>query len=94
MAKKYTILHFKDGCIGCGSCAAVCEKYWEIQDDGIAHLTGSVLQKKTKENVYVLELDDPGCNADAQDICPAQVIKIRATKKEKKKGVIKKKKAA
>lgn len=94
MAKKYTVLHLKDGCIGCGSCAAVCDEYWEMQDDGLAHLKGSVVQKSAKGDVYALELDDPGCNIDAANICPAQVIKVQAAKAEKKKGVTKKKKAA
>lgn len=94
MAKKYTVIHVKDGCIGCGSCAAVCEEYWEMQDDGLAHLKGSTAQKSAKGDVYALELDDPGCNIDAADICPAQVITVKAVKGEKKKSAVKKKKAA
>lgn len=94
MAKKYIVLHRKDGCIGCGSCAAVCEEYWEMQDDGLAHLKGSTLKKNSKGDVYALELDDPGCAMDAADICPAQVIQVQAVKTEKKKNMVKKKKAA
>lgn len=86
MAKKYTIFHFKDGCIGCGSCVALCGKYWEIGEDGLAHLKGSTLQKETKETVYALELDDPECNADARDVCPVQIIKVRAVKQDGKKN--------
>lgn len=84
MAKKYTVLHDKDGCIGCGSCAALCPKYWVMEDDGMAHLKGSKAQKSAKGGVYILELDDPGCNTDAQDICPAQVIKVQTSKEKKK----------
>lgn len=80
--KKYTIVHFADRCIGCGSCATLCEKYWEIKEDGLAHLKGSTLKKGTKEAIYVLELDDPERNADAQDGCPVQIIQIRRTKRE------------
>ncbi|MBI2041942.1 MAG: ferredoxin [Candidatus Nealsonbacteria bacterium] len=35
-------------CIGCGSCQAVCQKYWEMQDDGKVNLIGS---QKLKTNL-------------------------------------------
>lgn len=75
--KKYKILHFRGGCIGCGACVAVCENYWEMKDDGLSHLKGSKLQKGADEIIYELEVDEPSCNIDAQDVCPVQVIKVR-----------------
>lgn len=77
MSKKYKILHFRDGCIGCGACAAVCEKYWEMQDDGKSFLKGSRLQVGASETIYELEVDEVGCNTDAEEVCPVQVIKVK-----------------
>ena len=34
-------------CIGCGSCVAVCSKYWEMGDDGKGHLKDSKTDSKT-----------------------------------------------
>ena len=53
----------KEECIGCGTCAAVCEDNWEMTDDGKAK------PKKTT-------LKELGCNKEAADACPVQCIKI------------------
>ncbi len=50
-------------CIGCGNCVAVCPVNWEMGDDGKAK------PKKT-------EVDDVGCNKEAEEGCPVQCIKI------------------
>lgn len=75
--KKYKVLHFRDRCIGCGSCAAVCDKYWEMKEDGLSHLIGSTQVKGADETTYELDLDDPECNIDAQDVCPVMIIKVK-----------------
>jgi len=56
----------KDGCIGCGACASVCEENWEIveEDDGY---------KAKPKNT---ELKEEGCNKEAEEVCPVRVIKI------------------
>ena len=60
-------------CIGCGSCAAICPKYWEMTDDGKAKPAGG----KTDDNGnYFLEIEEATCNQDAADACPVQCIKI------------------
>lgn len=59
---KYKIEHDASICIGCGACVAACDN-WEMGDDGKAH------PKKT-------DVDDPGCNNDAESVCPVQCIKI------------------
>jgi ferredoxin len=51
----------KEACIGCGSCAAVCDNF-ELEE-------GKAYAKKT-------EVDEIGCNQEAADICPVQAIKI------------------
>jgi len=60
-------------CIGCGSCQALCPKYWEMQDDGKVNLLGS---QKTGEEKYELEVSDVGCNQQGEEACPVQCIHI------------------
>lgn len=63
----------RDACIGCGSCQAVCPKYWEMVDDGKVNLLGS---QKTEGEKYEIELTDIGCNQQAAEACPVQCIYI------------------
>ena len=63
----------RDICIGCGSCQAVCPKYWEMADDGKVNLLGS---QKAEGEKYVIELEDAGCNQQAAEACPVQCIHI------------------
>jgi ferredoxin len=58
-------------CIGCGSCQAVCPKYWEMADDAKVNLLGS---QKTENEKYVLELEEAACNQQAEEACPVQCI--------------------
>ena len=60
-------------CIGCGSCQAVCPKYWEMADDSKVNLMGS---KSVGDEKHELELAEAGCNQDAQDICAVQCIHV------------------
>jgi len=66
------IIQEHEKCIGCGSCAAICPKYWEVSDDGKAKIIGS---EKTGSN-FELEIDKVGCNQEAADACPVQCIKV------------------
>lgn len=59
-------------CIGCGSCQALCPKYWKMADDGKVDLLGSK-QNPGTEN-FELEIKDIECNQEAVDSCPAQCI--------------------
>lgn len=63
----------RDVCIGCGSCQALCPKYWEMADDAKVNLLG--YQKKENER-YELELDNIGCNQQAEEACPVQCIHV------------------
>lgn len=58
------IVFEKEKCIGCGSCQAVCPKYWKITQDGKAEFLGAGEVKKIE------------CNQEAADSCPVQCIKI------------------
>jgi len=68
------IIQDRTKCIGCGACVAVCPKYWEMSDDGLATLKGGKINAKTG-NVE-LESED-GCNKEAAESCPVQIIKIQ-----------------
>jgi ferredoxin len=68
------IVHEKEKCIGCGSCVALCPEYWEIGEDGKAHLLGSKINPQTGNGE--LEVENISCNQKAADICPVQCIKI------------------
>jgi len=70
--KNMKIVVERSKCISCGSCAAVCPRYFEMTDDGKAHLMDS---KNIGENEE-LEVVEPGCACDAVDVCPVQIIKI------------------
>jgi len=61
-------------CIGCGSCAAVCPKFWEMAEDGLAKLKGGKTNSKTANDE--LEIKTVDCNQEAADSCPVQIIKI------------------
>lgn len=59
---KYKIEFNKENCRGCGACTQ-CDN-WEMDEEGKAHPI------KT-------ELEEIGCNQDAADICPAEIIQIK-----------------
>ncbi len=58
----FKIIFHEDKCIGCGACSAVCPDNWELNGD--------------KAHPKVTNLEEKGCNADAQDICPTGAIEI------------------
>lgn len=59
----FKIIHDRAGCIGCGACTTVCPENWKMEGD--------------KSKPLKTELDDIGCNQEAADVCPVQVIKIK-----------------
>ncbi len=68
------IIFERDKCIGCGSCTFVCPDYWEMGEDGMSNLKGG---KKNKETGNIeLEVEEAGCNKDAEDGCPALCIHV------------------
>jgi len=74
MIKK--IIQKREGCIGCGTCVALCPNFWEMDDVEVkANLKGA---KKNEAGEYELEIEEAevGCNQDAMEACPVQVIKI------------------
>ena len=58
---SYTIKFKREECLGCGACT-MCDN-WQFDDDG------KVTPQKT-------ELEEIGCNEQASEVCPAQIIEI------------------
>jgi len=67
------IVFDRENCIGCGSCVATCPENWEMGDDNKAILKNS----EEEDGKKVLEIQEEGCNGQARDACPVQVIKIK-----------------
>lgn len=67
----------KDKCIGCGTCAALCPDFWEIEG---AKATIKGAQKKD-DNREELEKDlnekELQSNKECQDNCPVACIHIK-----------------
>lgn len=68
------IIHELEKCIGCGSCVAVCPKFWEMGEDGKSHLLGSKFDEKL--SAEVIEVEEAECIEEAVNICPVQCIKL------------------
>ena len=68
------IIHEVEKCIGCGSCAAVCPKFFEMEDDGKSHLKGS--KKDPTNGNEILENENSNCAQEAVDVCPVQCIHL------------------
>jgi ferredoxin len=57
------IEHDRANCIGCGACTAVCPDNWEMAKDG---------KSKAKNS----SPEEMGCNLEAAEACPVNVIHI------------------
>ena len=72
MVARLKIIHDRPECIGCGACVAICEKHWEMADDGKTDLKGA----KHIDEIQELELEEIGQNKEAAEICPVNCIHI------------------
>ncbi len=73
------VIHERDVCIGCGACAVVCEKYWEMAEDGKSNLKGAEKAGEGERGVeFHLEIpeDDLECNKEAAEMCPVNCIHV------------------
>jgi len=59
-------------CIGCGTCEALCNKFFQLKD-GKSHLKGGRKAGDTEE----LEIKEKGCLQEAAENCPVQCIHIK-----------------
>ncbi len=76
---KYKVIHFKEDCISCGACAAICPDFWEMDEDGIAQLRDSIKSGDHWERIITSE-DAKALNQEAADACPVQIIKVENVK--------------
>jgi ferredoxin len=69
------VVHEIEKCIGCGTCAALCPDFWEMQE-GKSHLKGSTQEGEN----FVLEKEftpeELECNKNAAQSCPVNCIKV------------------
>ncbi len=72
---KFKILHFKEECISCGACAAICPEFWEMDEEGMAQLKESNKADNHWERFIDTE-DARSRNQEAADACPVQIIKL------------------
>lgn len=73
---KHVITHQKDQCISCGACAAITPDFWQMDEEGMAHLKGS---KKVGDH-WELEIDSEearATNQEAADVCPVNIISVK-----------------
>jgi len=55
----------QEKCIGCGSCQAICNEVFDIQDDGLAHVINDNIDESLFEDVK-----------DAASNCPTDAIDV------------------
>jgi ferredoxin len=58
-------------CIGCGSCTAMCPKFFKMEDDGRSSIVGVKISEMQE-----LEINKIDCTEAAVDVCPVQCINI------------------
>lgn len=79
----------RNKCIGCGSCAAICPKFFEMAQDGKSHLINSQPAQsvggpvrpsgeKDAQGIESFEVENADCAKDAADVCPVQAISVEA----------------
>lgn len=59
----------KDACIGCGACAAICPKVFELNDEGLSEAKKGEVKDENKQEVR-----------DAADSCPTGAIEVEEEK--------------
>lgn len=65
----------KSKCIGCGACASLCSKFFELGEDGKSHLKGGkFFPEKEKEE---LEIEKEECVKEALEACPVEAIELK-----------------
>ncbi|MDP7180800.1 MAG: ferredoxin [Candidatus Woesearchaeota archaeon] len=59
---KFKIEVNEETCIGCGACTAQCDNF--------------EMDENNKAKAKMAEVEDVGCNKDAEGVCPVSCIKI------------------
>ena len=74
---KFTIVHDKPVCIGCGACVAVNPDFWvmeETPDELKSHLINS--EEQGEKEKLDIEEKDYELNKEAADVCPVTCIHL------------------
>ncbi len=73
---KWLVQYDRKTCIGSGTCAAMCEKHWVMEEDGKAKLIGSVFNEQTQMFEKLVDEPDFEGNKMAAEGCPPNCIHI------------------
>ncbi len=68
------IIFEREKCIGCGTCAVLCPKFFEMGKDGRAELKDGVKEK----DGFVREVEEIDCVKEAEGGCPVSCIHIKS----------------
>ncbi len=63
----------REKCIGCGSCQAVCPRFFELKEDGKSSIIGAQRDGAGNDELEVVKLE---CAESASEACPVQCIHI------------------
>ena len=83
MGKTYVLQHDRPNCIGCGACAAIAPKFWEMNDDGKSDIIQGA-HKSTGWQEKSIEHKDFDLNLEAAESCPVEVIHLIDNETKKK----------
>jgi ferredoxin len=75
VGKKYILQHDRPNCIGCGACAVVAPKFWEMNDDGKSDIKGGQAKPNNWQEKIIEEADFE-INKEAAESCPVEVIHL------------------
>ena len=70
----------REGCIGCGACAAIDPDNWEMNEDGKADLKESQSEDKGQKKEF--DKKDLEKNMETAQSCPVNVIHIKKDEEE------------
>ena len=73
---KFKIIHNRPDCIGCGACAAICDKFWEMDNDGKSNIINAKKLDNGTEELEIKEQDFEA-NKEAAESCPVNVIHLK-----------------
>jgi len=63
----------REKCIGCGSCSALCPKYFELKEDGKSSIVGAQRDAAGSDKLEITKIE---CAEAAAEACPVQCIHI------------------
>tara|TARA_Y100000310_G_C20433283_1_gene692513 strand:- start:524 stop:766 length:243 start_codon:yes stop_codon:yes gene_type:complete len=71
---KCYIKHDRDGCIGCGACAAIDPENWTMNEDGKSDLKDN--KKVDNQQQKIIDENDLTKHIETAESCPVNVIHV------------------